>query len=55
MVTTPFCHQNADVGEKEVWYSSRLLVEGEDACTLKVNEKVTLINWGNVLIEQILK
>lgn len=28
-------------------------MEGEDACFLKVGEKVTLINWGNVLIQAV--
>lgn len=47
--------QNPEVGKKEVWYSSRLLVEGEDAAMLKVGDKVTLINWGNVLFQQVNK
>ncbi len=34
-------------------FSSQLLVEGEDACTLTLGDKVTLINWGNVLIQKI--
>ena len=47
----PHTHtQNAEVGEKEVWYSSRLLMEGADAKTLSVGETVTLMNWGNVVI-----
>ena len=45
--------QNAEVGEKEVWYSSRLLMEGADAKTLSVGETVTLMNWGNVVITTI--
>ena len=47
--------QNADVGEKEVWYSSRVLLEGADAQTFSEGEKVTLINWGNVIITKINK
>lgn len=47
--------QNADVGEKEVWYSSRVLIEGADAQTFSEGEKVTLINWGNVIITKINK
>lgn len=56
-VTTPLSHvpQNAELGDREVWYSSRLLLEGEDAYTLTEQEKVTLINWGNVLIQHIHK
>ena len=45
--------QNAEVGEKEVWYSSRVLVEGGDAQTLYVGETVTLLNWGNLVITAI--
>jgi len=45
--------QNAEVGEKEVWYSSRVLVEGGDAQTLYVGETVTLLNWGNLVIAAI--
>ena len=47
--------QNADVGEKEVWYSSRVLLEGADAQTFTEGEKITLINWGNVVITKINK
>ena len=45
--------QNAAVGEKEVWYSSRVLVEGGDAQMLYVGETVTLLNWGNLVITAI--
>ncbi len=38
-----------------MWYSSELLLEGEDALTLCEGEKVTLINWGNVVIRRINK
>ena len=47
--------QNADVGEKEVWYSSRVLLEGADAQTFTEGEKITLINWGNIVITKINK
>ena len=42
--------QNPEVGEKEVWYSERILVEGADAETLRQGETVTLLNWGNITI-----
>ena len=38
-----------------MWYSSHVLVEGEDAQTLEEGDKVTLVNWGNVRITCILK
>ncbi|NWU03890.1 SYEP ligase, partial [Urocynchramus pylzowi] len=45
--------QNADVGLKPVWYSSRVLIEGADAETLAEGEVVTFINWGNVIITKL--
>ena len=38
-----------------MWYSSRVLLEGADAQTFPEGEKVTLINWGNVIITKINK
>ena len=45
--------QNPSIGEKEVWYSSRLLMEGADAQTLSEGETVTLIHWGNVVVTKL--
>lgn len=45
--------QNADIGEKAVWYSNKVWVEGEDAAAVTEGQVVTLINWGNVLITKI--
>ncbi|NXA35471.1 SYEP ligase, partial [Eudromia elegans] len=45
--------QNADVGLKPVWYSSRVLIEGADAETLAEGEVVTFINWGNLIITKL--
>lgn len=42
--------QNADVGEKTVYYSSKVYVEGEDAKAFAEGEMVTFINWGNLII-----
>ena len=47
--------KNADVGTKEVAYSKSILIEQQDAMLLKENESVTLINWGNCVIETIKK
>lgn len=44
------CHQNAEVGEKTVYYSGKVYIEGADAETLKEGETVTFINWGNLVI-----
>ena len=45
--------KNADVGSKEVAYSKTILIEQQDAVLLKENESVTLINWGNCVIESV--
>lgn len=42
-----------EVGEKKVWYSKEVKVEGADAETLRNGEIVTLLNWGNVLVTKI--
>lgn len=38
---------------KEVWYSRNVLIDGADAATLTVNETVTLLNWGNVVVTKV--
>ena len=45
--------QNPDVGKKEIWYSSEVLLERMDVETLTENSTITLINWGNVIITKI--
>ena len=40
-------------GEKDVYYGSRVYLEGEDAENLKPGEKITMINWGNMLVDHI--
>lgn len=45
--------QNPDVGDKEVWYSPMVWVEGEDAAAATEGEVVTLINWGNIKITKV--
>ena len=42
-----------DMGEKNIYYSDRVLVEGEDAQIMKEGELVTFINWGNLRISKI--
>ena len=42
---------NPALGERPLWKSNEILVEFDDADQiLKVGEKVTLMNWGNVNI-----
>ncbi|KAG8443771.1 hypothetical protein GDO86_009088 [Hymenochirus boettgeri] len=45
--------KNAEVGQKDVWYGPRVLIEGADAETLSEGEVVTFINWGNIIITKI--
>lgn len=41
------------MGEKEVWYSEKVYIEGADAQTLSEGETVTLLNWGNVTVTKV--
>lgn len=52
VVTVPMNKLNLALGERPLWKSNNVLVDFIDADTLlKVGEKVTLMNWGNVLIK----
>lgn len=53
MVSVPLNQQNANLGTKLIYRSSKLFIEHEDASTLKVDEKVTLMKWGNAKIIKI--
>lgn len=47
--------KNPDVGEKAVWVGPRILIDLEDAKTLKENENTTFINWGNLKISKLIR
>ncbi|VEU21249.1 DEKNAAC102193 [Brettanomyces naardenensis] len=47
--------KNPKIGDKDVWYSSNLLLEQADAASLKEGEEVTFMDWGNAIIEKITK
>lgn len=47
--------KNPAVGEKDVYYSSKVLLEQADAAAMKDGEEVTFMDWGNVIIEKIHK
>lgn len=47
--------KNPAVGEKDVYYSSKVLLQQSDASACKDNEEVTLMDWGNCIIEKINK
>jgi bifunctional glutamyl/prolyl-tRNA synthetase len=42
--------KNPAIGLKNVIYGKNLIVEGEDAASLNVDEIVTLMDWGNVQV-----
>ena len=47
------CVKNADMGMKKLWTSPKAYIDGADAKTLQIDEKVTLINWGNFVVKSI--
>lgn len=42
--------KNPDVGTKSVIYQSKIFVEGEDAGSFEIGERVTFMDWGNMEI-----
>jgi glutamyl-tRNA synthetase len=42
-----------EMGFKQVHYSNTILLESDDANLIEEGEEVTLINWGNAIIEKI--
>jgi len=45
--------KNPDLGMKIVTYSNKVLLEKEDVKDMKVNEEVTLMDWGNAIVDKI--
>ncbi|CAD25150.1 GLUTAMYL tRNA SYNTHETASE [Encephalitozoon cuniculi GB-M1] len=43
--------KNGDLGTKEVFYSSQILLSQEDGRVLQDNEEFTLMNWGNAIVK----
>lgn len=54
-VETPLHAKNPAVGVKNVVKSPVVLIEGSDAAVLSVGEEVTLLSWGNAIVEEIVK
>lgn len=52
-LTVPLHPKNAEIGTKEVWIGSKVLIDRADAELLKANENATFINWGNLMIKKI--
>jgi glutamyl-tRNA synthetase len=46
----PLHPKNDSVGSKAVIYGSELWIEKDDAISIEVGEKVTLMKWGNITI-----
>lgn len=53
MVSRPRHKKNPDLGNKSVLLLSTVLLEQEDAVRLRVGEEVTLMDWGNAIVEEI--
>lgn len=51
----PFHPKNAEVGEKDMFFSKTIFIESADAEGFKEGENVTFINWGNLLINKVNK
>ncbi|KJH51641.1 glutamine--tRNA ligase [Dictyocaulus viviparus] len=49
-VQVPLHPKNADIGNKRIWHSSKLLLEQADALEIKSGDTVTFVNWGNIKI-----
>eukprot|EP01099_Mayorella_cantabrigiensis_P001424 TRINITY_DN1618_c0_g1_i2.p1 TRINITY_DN1618_c0_g1~~TRINITY_DN1618_c0_g1_i2.p1 ORF type:complete len:421 (-),score=118.54 TRINITY_DN1618_c0_g1_i2:28-1290(-) len=52
---TPKHKKNPSLGNKTVFYTSQVYLEEVDAQAIKVNEEVTLMDWGNVIVREIQK
>jgi glutamyl-tRNA synthetase len=52
-VDRPKHHKNPDLGTKKVIYGKEIIINQEDACLFKENEKITLMNWGNAVVRRI--
>lgn len=53
MSTVLAYNKNPNLGNKILYKSRLLYIESEDAATLIVGEKVTLMNWGNAVVTSI--
>ncbi|KAJ3055627.1 hypothetical protein HK097_009954 [Rhizophlyctis rosea] len=47
--------KNLEVGTKKTTFSGELYLEQEDAKDLEVNEEVTFMDWGNVIVQAVNK
>lgn len=45
--------KNTGIGTKKIWIGPRVLIDYEDAEALRKGENATFINWGNLMIKDI--
>ncbi|KDQ60876.1 hypothetical protein JAAARDRAFT_31877 [Jaapia argillacea MUCL 33604] len=43
--------KNPDIGEKKTTYTPQILIEQEDALSFDDNEEITLMDWGNAIVQ----
>jgi len=55
MFTIPVYDKNLKLGEKAQYKSNSLYLEYEDASNINEGEKITLMKWGNVMINKVTK
>jgi glutamyl-tRNA synthetase len=51
--SVPRHKKNPELGNKVVAYSNKIFIEGDDAKDLVEKEEVTLMDWGNVVIDSV--
>ncbi|KAI8150381.1 tRNA synthetases class I, catalytic domain-containing protein [Fennellomyces sp. T-0311] len=47
--------KNPDIGTKKTTYSSKIVLDQEDAKSLEVGEEITLMDWGNAFVRNVTK
>ncbi|KAI9496257.1 tRNA synthetases class I, catalytic domain-containing protein [Zychaea mexicana] len=47
--------KNPDLGTKKTSYSSKIVLDQEDAKSLEVGEEITLMDWGNAFVRNVVK
>ncbi|KAI9839185.1 MAG: hypothetical protein M1819_003178 [Sarea resinae] len=53
-VATKLRHsKNPSLGSKKVAYSEKVILDQQDARAFKLDEEITLMNWGNAFVRQI--
>eukprot|EP00003_Mantamonas_plastica_P023299 TRINITY_DN4169_c0_g1_i4.p1 TRINITY_DN4169_c0_g1~~TRINITY_DN4169_c0_g1_i4.p1 ORF type:complete len:480 (-),score=183.65 TRINITY_DN4169_c0_g1_i4:3-1442(-) len=51
--SVPRHRQNPELGQKMLRYSRNLLLEPEDANLLNDGDEITLMHWGNIIIDEV--